>query len=212
MSTLYASFATVDDAQKAAGALLDHGAKKEDLSIVAHATEEPEFVRNRAATGAVGTTTGDTVTVTDPDVDRDDDSDDAEGQAEHGITTTTGADAGAGAAKGAAWGLGIGALAALAAVWVPGLGIVLGEGALAWALGGAAGATAAGALAGGVHGYLVDQGVPEEHARAYNEAVEGGGAMIALAMPSGDLDPAEAEDILRKYGGANVGNYGTRAA
>src|SRR5205085_9990716 len=81
--------------------------------------------------------------------------------AKTGLSTTTPADAGVGAAKGAGIGLGVGVLAALASIFVPGFGLVAGGGALATAIAGAVGTTAAGAIAGGVHGYLKDQGVPE---------------------------------------------------
>ena len=47
----------------------------------------------------------------------------------------------------------------IAALFVPGVGWVLGGGALASAIVGAAAATAAGAAAGGVYGYLKDQGL-----------------------------------------------------
>src|SRR5205807_3633374 len=120
--------------------------------------------------------------------------------AKQGISTTTPGDAGAGAAKGAGIGLGVGALVALASMIVPGFGLVMGGGALATAIAGAAGATAAGAVAGGVHGYLKDQGVPEDVAAIYDEAYHGGGALIAVTVPSGDIDEMKAREILAKYG------------
>ncbi len=47
---------------------------------------------------------------------------------------------------------------------MPGVGLVVGGGALALAIGGALGTTAAGAVAGGMAGYLKDQGVSETDA------------------------------------------------
>lgn len=127
-----------------------------------------------------------------------------ENAAKHGITTTTGADAGSGAAKGAGIGLVLGAIAAFA---VPGVGWALGGGALAAALGATALATGAGAIAGGVAGYLKDQGVPSHMAEQYHGAVQQGGALLSLHLPSGKVDQALAEQVLAKYGGSNVNTY-----
>ena len=119
----------------------------------------------------------------------------------HGISTTTGSDAAAGATMGAEVGLGLGALAALAAVTLPGIGIVLGGGALATALAGAAATAGGGAIAGGVTGYLKDQGMSEDFANRTHEYVGSGGAVVAISVPSGDVDSALASTILSKYGG-----------
>lgn len=226
--TLYASFEDASAAEKAAGALLDHGARAEDISIIA--TEEygrskgvpastmydPPTDRTRAAAN-IGPDEYNTMTVdretgeVDP-MDRDnspvtrDRTEDVD--AESGISTTTGEDAASGAGKGAAIGAGVGIIAGLAALIVPPFGLVAGGGALATALAGAAGATAAGAIAGGVFGYLKDQGVPEHVARSYHEVYERGGAILSVHVPSGDVDEAKAESILNKYEALNVGTYG----
>jgi len=175
-NTIFASFANPDMAKKAAGALLDYGIRGEHISIVF-----PE--------GYVMTDEGN------------DTGADLEKSAEKGITTTTAADAGAGAAKGAGIGLAAGAIAALAAVFVPGFGLVLGGGALAVALGGVAGTTAAGAAAGGVTGYLKDQGVPEESIRNYSQVLTTGGAMIAVSPTDEKTATAEIEYVITKYEG-----------
>ena len=75
---------------------------------------------------------------------------DTDAAAKHGISTTTPEDAGEGAVKGTGIGLGVGILASLAALTVPGVGLVLGGGALAAALGATALTAGAGAIAGGV--------------------------------------------------------------
>jgi len=124
--------------------------------------------------------------------------------AKTGISTTTPADAGAGAAKGAGIGLGIGVVAGIASLFVPGIGLVFGGGALAGALAGAAATTAAGAVAGGVTGYLKDQGMSEELASSYHGTVQSGGAILAVAVPSGSVDEATAMQIVSKYGAADV--------
>ncbi|HEY0866303.1 MAG TPA: hypothetical protein VGE01_02935 [Fimbriimonas sp.] len=158
-----------------------------------------------------GTTADRLDRVNDPDYqahvrDRDD-ADHTEDQAKHGISTTTGADAGAGAIKGTAVGIGVGALAALASLFVPGVGLVLGGGALAAALGGVAASAGAGAAAGAVTGYLKDQGVDEHIASDYDAAVRNGGALLAVNAPSGDCDEMRIREILDKYGATNVNAY-----
>jgi hypothetical protein len=181
MSTLYASFVDASAAERAAAALLDHGARAEDISILAnggysHARNDADRVE--AAT--------------------------SEQTAKSGITTTTAADAGMGAAKGTMVGLGAGIVAALAAIFVPGLGLVIGGGALATAVAGAAASAGAGAIAGGVAGYLKDQGVGEDLATHYSEAFAQGGAILGIGIPTGDLSGEEIEPYLVKYGAINV--------
>jgi hypothetical protein len=179
--TLYASFADYKNAEQAAGALLDSGLRKEDLSVVA--------------------------TMQAYDADRERRSQSVERAAKVGVTTTTGKDAASGAAKGAGVGAGVGAAALIASLFVPGLGLVTGAGALATALATALGASAAGAAVGAVTGYLKDQGVPAEVATQYEDVVKRGGAIIALALPSGDIDRAAAEQILVKYNASDLNGY-----
>ena len=127
--------------------------------------------------------------------------------AKRGISTTTPEDAGEGAVKGTGIGLGVGILASLAALTIPGIGLVLGGGALAAALGATALTAGAGAIAGGATGFLKDQGVPHEAADRYHGMVAGGGAVLSVNIPSGDVDQATAEAILSKYGAADVNAY-----
>lgn len=126
--------------------------------------------------------------------------DDPEATAKRGITTTTAKDAGSGAMKGAGVGLGVGAAAALVSLLVPGVGLVVGGGALAAALGGMAATAAGGAVAGGVVGYLKDQGVEEDAAREYAGVVENGGAFLSVRLPSEDVSESEVRELLIKYG------------
>ena len=132
---------------------------------------------------------------------------DVETAAKHGISTTTPEDAGEGAVKGTGWGLGVGILASLAVLAVPGVGLVLGGGALAAALGATALTAGAGAIAGGSIGYLKEQGVPGDAAEKYHGAVAGGGAVLSLNIPSGKVDQATAESVLSKYGAADMNAY-----
>jgi len=272
MAHLYASFADAALAEKAAGALLDYGVRKEDVSIVA----SDAYGRSRATTGGVATDAGHgaanlgdsavdgTKSVGDriqqagdrtaggvagafgadqsaanynAAADRQaaqaegraamagsesdvhgrptntggtavaDDASTTENAAKHGISTTTPEDAGEGAVKGAGIGLGVGVAAALASLLVPGVGFVIGGGALASAIGGAALAAGAGAVAGGVTGYLKEQGVPGDAAQRYHGTVENGGAVLSVNLPSGDVDQATAEGVLSKYGASDVNSY-----
>lgn len=140
-------------------------------------------------------------------VDRNLDADDLERAAKEGISTTTPADAGAGAIKGAGIGVGVGALAALVSIAVPGFGLIIGGGALAVALAGVAATAGAGAAAGAVVGYLKDQGMDQRAAEEYTQAVDGGGAIIAVHVPSGRVDESTVRSVLDKYGAANLNNF-----
>ncbi len=184
MSTLYASFVDASAAERAAGALLDRGAIAEDLSIVANEAYHSVRSINSNAKAL-----------------------DAEDSAKGGLSTTTAGDAVTGATKGAAVGLGVGAAAVLASIFIPGLGLIIGGGALAMALAGGAATVVAGAAAGGVVGYLVDQGVPMEMASHYSSQFAQGGAILAIAIPTGDLPTGEIEAILMKYRATNVATY-----
>ncbi len=182
---LYASFAEGSQAEKAVGALLDAGVKDEDISLV--------FNEKYSITDSGGRCSEEA-----PDVVE---------NAKHGVTMTTGADAAVGAAKGAGLGLAIGALATLAALFIPGVGLVIGGGALATAVATSAGTTAAGAIAGGITGLLKDQGVAAEASDRYNKTITNGGALIAIALPSGEISQLSIRQILSKYEGADFSTY-----
>ena len=84
------------------------------------------------------------------------------------------------AGKGAAIGGGVGAtLAAIAAIGttlaLPGLGLLI-AGPIAAALAGGG----AGALTGGLIGALVGHGIPEEHARVYEQGIKDGGIVMGV--------------------------------
>jgi hypothetical protein len=128
--------------------------------------------------------------------------------AKHGITTTSSADAGAGAVKGTEIGAGVGVLAALASLFIPGVGIVIGGGALAIAIAGVVGSTGAGAAAGALFGFLRDQGMTEPIAREYGDRIVNGGALIAVQAPSGNVSEQEIRQIVAKYGAVSLGNVG----
>jgi hypothetical protein len=185
-SNLYATFVDSAQAEKAAGALLDYGVRKEDLSLV---------------------TNNDRFNYDDDDDTVADHSGETERDAKTGISTTTAEDAGVGAAKGAGLGLAVGIVAGLASIFVPGFGLVYGGGALASAIGAAVATTAAGAVAGGVTGYLKDQGVEETVANLYNQNLRNGGALLQVDLAGGNVDSVTAAGIVAKYGGSNLNVY-----
>ncbi len=177
IDTIYATFSDPAMAQKALGAVLDNGVKSEHVSLVF--PEGYHYREDGSVTDAY----------------------EAEKQAEKGITTTTSADAASGAATGAGIGLAAGALAALTALFVPGIGWVVGGGALALAIGGAAGATAAGAVAGGVTGYLKDQGVSNEDIAEYGDIIGQGGALMTVVLTDEKVSAPVLESVISKYNG-----------
>jgi len=213
-NTIYASFSDPSDAEKAAGALLDHGIKAEDLSVVSnqgtYVAETHTYRQLNADPADVMITADGAVPLVTSTNYVEDDGDYTEDAAKHGLSTTTAADAGAGAVKGVGWGLGVGAVAALAALFLPGIGFVLGGGALAIALGGLAATTGAGAAAGAITGYLKDQGVEHYIAETYTASVSGGGALLAINVPSGNCGADEALEVLTKYGATNMNTYDAR--
>jgi hypothetical protein len=247
--TLYATFNDIEQAEKAAGALLDHGVQKEDLSLIADAGRQHVRPNSHAldynppagssyevtpviapggffpeSPGSVvaGVTPGTATALNSDDYDAgrtdrydttnnqgvvDDDRTNAESVAKTGITTTTAEDAGTGAIKGTEIGLGLGILAGLATLVVPGVGLVIGGGALAAAVGAAALTTASGAAVGGVIGYLKDQGVNEVDAYKYHARINAGGALLAVSLPSHSIGLQETEMLLNKYGATDISSY-----
>ena len=117
------------------------------------------------------------------------------------IAEDTGSNAAEGAATGAiaggllgglgGWLVGIGALA------IPGVGPFIAAGAFATALGGAA----LGAGLGAIAGALVGMGVPEEHARYYEDEAKAGRTLVTVRA-NGRYD--DAQRIMRKYGAYDV--------
>lgn len=100
------------------------------------------------------------------------------------------ADAGTGAAVGASLGGMGGLLAGLGLVTVPGIGAVLAAGWLASTAAGAAAGAAVGGAAGGLIGALMADGISEEDAHVYAEAVRRGGTLVVARVPNLRLDAA----------------------
>lgn len=218
LQTIYALFQDVSDAERAIGALRDHGVAESSIGIAGrHAAEQDENGRIRAGYTRLtddGTTSAATYapqpgtppaaaiasTITPrSDVDT---AENVVTTGNIGITTTTPQDAAAGAAIGTGVGLVAGLLAAAAAITIPGVGLVLGGGILAGAFGVAAATTAAGAAVGGVTGYLRDMGMPEQAAANVSDRLREGDYLMTIS-----IDPARYDDIkqlLLKYNAAGV--------
>jgi len=118
------------------------------------------------------------------------------------LTTADEEDVASGAATGAALGAVAGLAAGAMALMVPGFGLVLAAGPLAWALGGAAGTAAAGAIAGSVYGGLRDVGIADTHARGYEERIRGGDVLLTALIPT--IAEERTLDVLAEYGAEDV--------
>jgi uncharacterized membrane protein len=118
-------------------------------------------------------------------------------------------DAADGAKKGALWGLGVGAAAAVAALAIPGFGVVIGGGAIAAAAASLAAGAGTGAVAGGLYGFMKDQGVPESDVRQYQKTFDNGGAILAVHAADGDRE--RVLRLLKEQGAKRTDNYGYAA-
>lgn len=167
MKTLLASFDDLNRAADAMAALLDHGVKREALELMANSSFTEEIAEAKAE------------------------------KATDGITTTTAADAAEGAKKGGLAGLLAGALGGVASLTIPGYGIVIGSGALATALGAAAGTGVAGVAAGGMTGFLMDQGADQQVSKDIEQALENGGGLLSAEVSHQASDGVR--KVLEKY-------------
>lgn len=219
---IFALFQDVLDAERAIGALEDHGIPREAIGVASRRpAEQPEtgrvqdsYVRltdqEGAAEGepqaayvsapgalppaALAQTVTPTSTVDTPA--------NVEAVGKDGITTTTPQDAAVGASYGGAVGLVGGLLLAAAAITIPGFGLILGGGALATAFGAAVGTTAAGAVAGGAVGYLRDMGMPEQAAASFADRIHEGDYLLTVNADADRYD--ELKQLLLKYNAAGV--------
>ena len=107
--------------------------------------------------------------------------------------TTTGATSGAVIGGGLGWLAGIGALA------IPGVGPLIAAGPLMAALSGAA----AGATVGGIAGGLIGLGIPEYEAKTYEGKIRNGNILIAVHTDNGDAEK-RAKQILESNGAHDI--------
>lgn len=107
--------------------------------------------------------------------------------------------AGTGSAIGGTLGAIIGGIAAIGTnVLLPGLGLVV-AGPLLAALAGAG----AGGLTGGLVGALIGSGIPEEHAKLYEEGIKNGGAVMGIT-PRNQADADYFENEFRTNNGQHI--------
>jgi hypothetical protein len=108
-----------------------------------------------------------------------------------------------GLVKGLVGGAGLGALAGIAALAIPGVGPFVAAGAIAQsAMGGAALTGAAlGAAAGGLTGALTDHGVGTDDAHYYEERINNGGVFVSVDTANGRISGDTALDIVNRAGG-----------
>ncbi len=218
LQTIYALFQNVADAERAIGALGDHGVPEASIGIASRrAAEQDESERIRsgytrltedettsAATYLPQPSTAPAAAIASTIAPRSevDTAENVSAIGKMGITTTTPQDAAAGAAVGSGIGLVAGLLAAAAAVMIPGVGLVLGGGILAGAFGVAAATTAAGAAVGGVTGYLRDMGMPEHAAENVSDRLREGDYLMTISVDPARYD--EIKQLLLKYNAAGV--------
>jgi hypothetical protein len=106
-----------------------------------------------------------------------------------------------GTATGATTGAVMGGVAGLAALAIPGLGLVLAAGPIAVALG----ALVGGAL-GGLVGSFAGLGIPTEQAKAYEAAVRAGGVVMTVHVA--DRDAGErVTGVMREQGATQAASY-----
>ena len=112
-----------------------------------------------------------------------------------------------GAATGAVFGGLLGGLAgwmvAIGAIAIPGVGLVVGAGALAATITG----IGIGAAAGGIIGSLLGMGVPEEDAREYEGHIREGRILLTV-HPSAAMTTDRAVELMQANGGYDVRVYG----
>jgi uncharacterized membrane protein len=96
-----------------------------------------------------------------------------------------------------------GLLLGVGLIIVPGIGPILGAGALATAIGSTAVGAGLGAAAGGLRGALAEMGVPEAEATAYEEGVQKGGILVTVITESEGIQ--EVKDTLKAYNTVDLG-------
>ena len=111
--------------------------------------------------------------------------------------------AGTGATAGTIFGGGLGLLAGIGSLAIPGVGPVVAAGWLVATLTGAGVGAVVGGGAGGLVGSLTHAGVSEEDAHVYAEGVRRGGSLVTVRADEARV--AEAEAILNKGGPVDVG-------
>lgn len=120
---------------------------------------------------------------------------------EHNTKTPEGAATGVG--TGVILGGGLGWLAGIGALAIPGLGPFIAAGPIMAALGGAA----VGGTVGGITGALIGMGIPEFEAKQYEGKVKSGSALISVHSENSD-ETARAQKIFEQAGAKDCTSTG----
>jgi uncharacterized membrane protein len=96
-----------------------------------------------------------------------------------------------------------GLLLGVGMILVPGVGPILGAGALATALGSTAVGAGLGAAAGSLRGALAEMGVPEAEAVAYEEGVHKGGILVTVITEGDRIQ--EVKETFKTYNTVDLG-------
>jgi len=211
MSTLYATFDRAADAEKAAGALIDHGALRHDLTIT---SEHSSIARPHDGESKTAAESGENegwpekgpaaAAAEQQIVDQSDSqasehyrrADNAENSAKVGISLTTPADVVTGAIRGGAVGLCLGILGSILWIvpWHMWIAANVPNAIMTALLG-----LGAGAIVGGVIGLLLDQGVSNSRVSPRPAAQPGRSVLLAVDVSSGSLQIRAARRLVSKY-------------
>lgn len=168
-------FDSFDASHDAVEALLRNGFRNEDISLIARDEDDPSMLDSTA----------------------------------HHTRSSDGA--ATGAVSGTVVGGALGLLVGTGLLFIPGIGPVLAAGPLAAAIGtttAAVGAAALGAgigaATGGLAGYLIDEGIPEEDAHYYAEGVRRGGRLVSVRAQGEEID--RAHRIMQEHGAIDIRN------
>lgn len=112
-----------------------------------------------------------------------------------------------GATSGAVLGGGLGWLAGIGALAIPGLGPFIAAGPIMAALAGAG----IGGAVGGIAGALIGMGIPEYEAKRYEGRVKGGGILLSVHADDSSWTK-KAKDILERTGAEDVSSTGEAGA
>jgi hypothetical protein len=112
-----------------------------------------------------------------------------------------------GASTGVAIGGGLGWLAGIGALAIPGLGPFIAAGPIMAALSGAA----VGGAVGGITGALIGMGIPEYEAKRYEGKVKGGNALISVHSENSD-ETSRAKQIFTAAGASDISSSAEAAA
>jgi len=112
-----------------------------------------------------------------------------------------------GAASGAVLGGGLGWLAGIGALAIPGLGPFIAAGPIVAALAGAG----AGGVVGGLTGALVGMGIPEYEAKRYEGRIKEGGILLSVHADDSEWTK-KAKEILERTGAQDISSTGEASA